>query len=125
MRRGGVAIILGIIVLSSVLLQIENNTNYQTELIENNPMLSTSDVTITYSNGPDSGESVTGLFTVSFSLGGSGTVSSLLVEISDGITWTTVANLTSSPWFRRRAHRACEGGRRVRLLSLWGDDSEA
>ena len=98
MRRGGVAIILGIIVLSSVLLQIENNTNYQTELIENNPMLSTSDVTITYSNGPDSGESVTGLFTVSFSLGGSGTVSSLLVEISDGTTWTTVANLTSSPW---------------------------
>ena len=96
MRRGGVAIILGIIVLSSVLLQIENNTNYQTELIENNPMLSTSDVTITYSNGPDSGESVTGLFTVSFSLGGSGTVSSLLVEISDGTTWTTVANLTSS-----------------------------
>ena len=98
MRRGGVAIILGIIVLSSVLLQIENNTNYRTELIENNPMLSTSDVTITYSNGPDSGESVTGLFTVSFSLGGSGTVSSLLVEISDGTTWTTVANLTSSPW---------------------------
>ena len=98
MRRGGVAIILGIIVLSSVLLQVENNTNYQTELIENNPMLSTSDVTITYSNGPDSGESVTGLFTVSFSLGGSGTVSSLLVEISDGTTWTTVANLTSSPW---------------------------
>ena len=98
MRRGGVAIILGIIVLSSVLLQIENNINYRTELIENNPMLSTSDVTITYSNGPDSGESVTGLFTVSFSLGGSGTVSSLLVEISDGTTWTTVANLTSSPW---------------------------
>lgn len=98
MRRGGVAVILGIIVLSSVILQIENNTNYQTELIENNSMLSTSDVTITYSNGPDSGESVTGLFTVSFSLGGSGTVSSLLVEISDGTTWTTVANLTSSPW---------------------------
>ena len=98
MRRGGVAVILGIIVLSSVILQIEINTNYQTELIENNSMLSTSDVTITYSNGPDSGESVTGLFTVSFSLGGSGTVSSLLVEISDGTTWTTVANLTSSPW---------------------------
>jgi len=98
MRRGGVAVILGIIVLSSVILQIEHNTNYQTELIENNSMLSTSDVTITYSNGPDSGESVTGLFTVSFSLGGSGTVSSLLVEISDGTTWTTVANLTSSPW---------------------------
>ena len=98
MRRGGVAVILGIIVFSSVILQIEHNTNYQTELIENNSMLSTSDVTITYSNGPDSGESVTGLFTVSFSLGGSGTVSSLLVEISDGTTWTTVANLTSSPW---------------------------
>ncbi len=98
MRRGWVAIILGIIVLSSVLFQLENNSEYTAELIENNSMLSTSDVTITYSNGPENGESITGLFTISFSLGGSGTVSSLLVEISDGTGWTTITNLTSSPW---------------------------
>ncbi|RPG76540.1 MAG: hypothetical protein CBE08_002175 [Euryarchaeota archaeon TMED248] len=98
MRRGGVAIILGIILLSSVLCQIENDSNPSSELVDNVSLFSNSDVTITYSNGPSNGQSVTGLFTVSFSLGGTGTVSSLLVEISDGVTWTTVTNLTSSPW---------------------------
>jgi hypothetical protein len=68
------------------------------ELEENDSLFSNSDVTITYSNGPTSGQSVTGLYTVSFSLGGTSTVSSLLVEISDGTSWTTVTNLTSSPW---------------------------
>ena len=98
MRRVGVAIILGIILLSSVLCQVENDSNHSPELVDNVSLFSNSDVTITYSNGPSNGQSVTGLFTVSFSLGGTGTVSSLLVEISDGVTWTTVTNLTSSPW---------------------------
>ena len=98
MRRVGVAIILGIILLSSVLCQVENDSNHSFELVDNVSLFSNSDVTITYSNGPSNGQSVTGLFTVSFSLGGTGTVSSLLVEISDGVTWTTVTNLTSSPW---------------------------
>ena len=98
MRRVGVAIILGIILLSSVLCQLENDSNPSSELVDNVSLFSNSDVTITYSNGPSNGQSVTGLFTVSFSLGGTGTVSSLLVEISDGVTWTTVTNLTSSPW---------------------------
>ena len=75
MRRGGVAIILGIILLSSVLCQIENDSNPPSELVDNVSLFSNSDVTITYSNGPSNGQSVTGLFTVSFSLGGTGTVS--------------------------------------------------
>ena len=98
MRRVGVAIILGIILLSPIICQIENNSYPPSELTENISQFTNSDVTITYSNGPSNGQSVTGLFTVSFSLGGTGTVSSLLVEISDGVTWTTVTNLTSSPW---------------------------
>ena len=59
---------------------------------------SNSDVTISYTNGPNSGQSLTGVYTLSFSFSGSGTITSLTVEISDGTTWTNVAVLTGSPW---------------------------
>ena len=73
---------------------IESNS----ELIENNSSRSNSDVIITYSNGPSSSQSITGMYTLSFSFEGTGTVDSLLIEISDGSSWNTLTNLTSSPW---------------------------
>jgi hypothetical protein len=93
-----VALVLGLIMLSSVFVNLNFNPESSLELDEHHSLFSNSDVTITYSNGPTSGQSITGLYTVSFSLGGTSTVSSLLVEISDGSSWTTVNNLTSSPW---------------------------
>ena len=98
MRRGGVAIVLGLIMLTSMLANMNLEPESHSQLEENDSSFSNSDVTITYSNGPTSGQSVTGLYTVSFTLGGTSTVSSMLVEISDGVSWTTVTNLTSSPW---------------------------
>ncbi|MAR94711.1 MAG: hypothetical protein CMA45_06570, partial [Euryarchaeota archaeon] len=98
MRRGGVALVLGLIMLTSMLANMNLEPESYLELEENDSLFSNSDVTITYSNGPTSGQSVTGLYTVSFTLGGTSTVSSMLVEISDGVSWTTVTNLTSSPW---------------------------
>ena len=98
MRRGGVALVLGLIMLTSMLANINLEPDSYSQLEENDSSFSNSDVTITYSNGPTSGQSVTGLYTVSFTLGGTSTVSSMLVEISDGVSWTTVTNLTSSPW---------------------------
>lgn len=59
---------------------------------------SNSDVTISYTNGPGNGQSLTGVYTLSFSFSGSGTVTSLTIEISDGTAWTNVAVLTNSPW---------------------------
>lgn len=60
---------------------------------------SNSDVVISYSNGPSSGQSLTGVYTLSFSFSGTGTVTSLDVEISDdSTTWSNIATLTSSPW---------------------------
>ena len=59
---------------------------------------SNSDVTISYTNGPSNGQSLTGVYTLSFSFSGSGTITSLTIEISDGTTWTNVAVLTASPW---------------------------
>ena len=59
---------------------------------------SNSDVTITYTNGPSNSQSLTGVYTLSFSFSGSGTITSLTIEISDGTAWTNVAVLTTSPW---------------------------
>lgn len=60
---------------------------------------SNSDVMISYSNGPASGQSLTGVHTLSFSFSGTGTVTSLDIEISDDSTaWSNIATLTSSPW---------------------------
>lgn len=98
MRRGGVALVLGLILLSSMFANLNFEPESSLELEQNQTSFSNSDVTISYSNGPTSGQSITGLYTISLALGGTATVSSVLVEISDGTSWTTVTNLTSSPW---------------------------
>ncbi len=98
MRRGGVALVLGLILVSSMFANLNFEPESSLELEQNRTSFSNSDVTISYSNGPTSGQSITGLYTVSLALGGTATVSSVLVEISDGTSWTTVTNLTSSPW---------------------------
>ena len=59
---------------------------------------SNSDVTISYTNGPSNGQSLTGVYTLSFSFSGSGTITSLTIDISDGTVWTNVAVLATSPW---------------------------
>ncbi|MEC8540545.1 MAG: Ig-like domain-containing protein, partial [Candidatus Thermoplasmatota archaeon] len=71
-----------------------------TEFAEtSNIFQSNSDISVTFSNGPSNGQSLTGVYTLSFSISGSNTVASLVIEISDdGQTWTNIASLTDSPW---------------------------
>ncbi|MBT4982586.1 MAG: hypothetical protein HOM85_05940, partial [Euryarchaeota archaeon] len=58
-----------------------------------------SELTLAFANGPTQDQNVKGLFTLSFASGGSGTISSLEVDISsDGSNWSSVANLTTTPW---------------------------
>ena len=60
---------------------------------------SASDLILTFTNGPNEGDTVKGLYTVSFSSTGSGTISSIMLEISDdGSDWVSVTNITSTPW---------------------------
>ena len=59
--------------LTSMLANMNLEPESYSQLEENDSSFSNSDVTITYSNGPTSGQSVTGLYTVSFSLGGTTT----------------------------------------------------
>ena len=86
--------------LLMVIAGIPNNDDSTVLLVEEtNIAESNSDVAISFSNGPTNGQSLTGVYTLSFSFSGTGTVSSLDVEISDDSTlWTNIASLTSSPW---------------------------
>jgi hypothetical protein len=86
--------------LLMVIASIPNTDNEVSHLTDElNKFESNSDVAISYSNGPTDGQSLTGVYTLSFSFSGTGTVTSLDVEISDdSTTWSNVATLTSSPW---------------------------
>jgi hypothetical protein len=86
--------------LLMVIASIPNTDNEVSHLTDElNKFESNSDVAISYSNGPTAGQSLTGVYTLSFSFSGTGTVTSLDVEISDdSTTWSNVATLTSSPW---------------------------
>ena len=62
---------------------------------------SESQLSIQFSNGPTANQDVKGLFTLTFSSTGTGTISSIEIEISsDGNDWSDVANLTSTPWLK-------------------------
>ena len=62
---------------------------------------SESQLTIQFSNGPTANQDVKGLFTLTFTSTGTGTISSIEIEISnDGNSWTSVANLTTTPWLK-------------------------
>ena len=60
-----------------------------------------SELELQFVNGPSEGQDVKGLFTLSISSTGNGTLSSIEIDISaDGSNWTSVANLTSTPWLK-------------------------
>ena len=60
---------------------------------------SSSSLSLSFSNGPTANEDVTGLYTVTISSSGTGTISSMIIEISsDGSDWSEVVNLTTTPW---------------------------
>ena len=62
---------------------------------------SESQLSIQFSNGPTANQDIKGLFTLTFTSAGTGTISSIEIEISnDGSSWTSVANLTSTPWLK-------------------------
>ncbi|MDE0857650.1 MAG: hypothetical protein OSA38_03685 [Candidatus Poseidoniaceae archaeon] len=68
-------------------------------LSENRVMASTSNLVLTFSNGPSTGDSITGQHQLTFALSGEASVTSILIELSsDGTSWTTITNLTSVPW---------------------------
>ena len=62
------------------------------------PSLTGSALSLTFS-GPSEGASVTGLLSVTVTTSGTGNVSWLRIDISDGSGWSSIGNRSSSPWF--------------------------
>jgi len=97
MRAVVMASIMCLLMVIASIPNSDYDTNYLND--ELRTLESNSDVVISYSNGPTNGQSLTGVYTLSFSFSGTGTVTSLDIEISDdSTTWSNVATLTSSPW---------------------------
>ena len=72
-----------------------------TSLDETEPVgtSSASNLAIGFSNGPAQGDDIKGTYALTFSVAGTGTLDSLLIEITaDESSWTTVVNLTTTPW---------------------------
>lgn len=62
---------------------------------------SESQLSIQFSSGPTANQNVKGLFTLTFTSTGTGNISSIEIEISrDGSNWSSVANITSTPWLK-------------------------
>jgi hypothetical protein len=58
-----------------------------------------SGLSIGFSNGPAESDEVKGSLALTFSVSGTGTLDSLLIEITtDESTWDTLVNLTTTPW---------------------------
>ncbi len=84
---------------------------------------SSSNLALSFTNGPDSNEDITGLHSLTFSMTGDANVSSLLLEISsDGNAWTTVKNITSAPWLTYFDSTAYSNDSYTLRATAWDDD---
>lgn len=93
------------------------------ELYENKTMTTSSNLQMTFSNGPTAGDSITGQYQVTFSLSGDANVSSILIELSsDGASWSTITNLTSVPWLTYFDSTAHANGTYTFRATAWDDD---
>ena len=84
-----------------------------------------SGLSFSFANGPSEGDSITGLHSLIFSVAGNGTVDSILIEIDDGTSWTTVTNLTSTPWIKSFDSTAYSNGSYVLRATAWDSDANA
>ena len=84
-----------------------------------------SDLTLIFANGPSENQDVKGLFTLSFASTGNGTISSIEIDISDdGNNWTSVANLTSTPWLKHVDTTAYANGTWTFRAKAWDSTAD-
>ena len=101
MGRGAAAFwLVGLLVFS--LLPIQHQVPMEQPSLENEVEVArsgASNLNIVFSNGPAENDVIKGTKALSFTITGTGTLDSLLIELSsDESSWSTVVNLTSSPW---------------------------
>ena len=108
-----------------LLLTIGSNGAFnQHEILQHHvPQLSTSNLDFSFNNAPEQDEDITGSMTLSFTIGGTGTVDSILIEISnDNATFSIVKNLTSSPWVTFFDSTLYANDSYVLKATLWDSD---
>ena len=119
---GGRAVAIGIIsllLISIFPLDIDNDLHLEEEAV----IHSSSAASITFSNGPIQSESVTGLKTVTFSISGTGTIDSILVEIAtQGGSYSTLTNLTGTPWLFNFDSTSVSNGTYTMRATGWDTD---
>ena len=102
MGRSSVAVWLAGLLLCSLLLSPGLENAKRSDLLAEDDqasLSSPSNLVIAFSNGPSPDDDIKGTYALTFSVGGSGTLDSLLIEITtDETSWTTVVNLTTTPW---------------------------
>ncbi|MEE2974759.1 MAG: hypothetical protein VX831_05915 [Candidatus Thermoplasmatota archaeon] len=98
-------------------------------IFEDTPETSQSGVSglnIAFSNGPAQDDEIKGTHAVTFSVGGTGTLASLLLEITtDESTWTTLVNLTTTPWMYPFDTTSMTNDTYKLRASGWDSDSES
>ena len=124
MGRTGVTALLILLLLGMGTSPMFGNTQQpESQLVDSQRMWSSSNLQMTFSNGPSTGDSITGQYQLTFALTGDANVSSILIEASsDGTSWTTVTNLTSVPWLTYFDSTAYTNGTYSLRATAWDDD---
>ena len=119
---GGKGIAIGLV--SFLLLSMLSVSMPQASILSEDVNIQTaSAMSIVFSNGPVEDESLTGLKTVSFTLSGTGTIDSILVEIAQvGGSYSTLTNLTGSPWLFNFDSTAVTNGSYTLRATGWDSD---
>ena len=119
---GGKGVAIGLV--SFLLLSMLSVSMPQASILSEDVNIhNTSAMSIVFSNGPVEDESVTGLKTVSFTLSGTGAIDSILVEIAQvGGSYSTLTNLTGSPWLFNFDSTAVTNGSYTLRATGWDSD---
>lgn len=102
MGRSSAAVWLVTLLLCSLLPVATHPQHVEPTMLDDEVVVeasSPSNLAIGFSNGPAQNDEIKGTYALTFSVAGTGTLDSLLIEITtDETTWTTVVNLTTTPW---------------------------
>jgi len=119
-RAVSIALVFLLASLVSPLLNYNDEINTLSDaiIVNNSP----SNTSIAFSNGPNTDDDITGLHTLTFTLSGTGNISSILIEILDSGSWSLVTNLTSTPWLKHFDSTVYTNGNYTLRATAWDDD---
>ena len=129
MGRSSAAVWLVTLLLCSLLPVATHPQPFEPMTLEDEIVIeasSPSSLAIGFSNGPAQNDDIKGTYALTFSVAGTGTLDSLLIEITtDETTWITVVNLTTTPWMFPFDTTDLTNGTYKLRASGWDSDTES